>query len=491
MKKTMYLLAVIATLIAGCSGGSSSSNSGSVSENLPNADFSFSDLRLNLSSINQVGVYKNPSGALGRKQSSVIHSTTQNDSYLVGYNAQGEAVPLVYLNSQNEPVQVPFNVFSFEVIGDFSYIVYYNSSDLFDALGVLESTLYYEYGPLGNGYKHLGMTQFEILLKSFAYNFDGYKGLFAYIITHNNSGKLFDALNALDVKTYDDGNSVFQYDLQHLALTEDKIIYFKKTNPRTNTCKGELLFDELNDTLTKTEVCTSIDFKPIYAHKTGYFVYTLNDKIFYSSPDFLVTGDLTSYFESSIPEYNTLFKSVGETIVMLSGKSTSSFVLFNGDFSIIEEKTEVLSGGGNLINSIWLLNKDGYDYFILSGFFSLILYVNFDTLDFDYIFSSLNDFPTLNQLSNQYRYVVYEGNMYQLGTFIRVLSVDKTLTNIDNNVLTVSDDFVLMSRTGYLTYTQAQGLAQINKSLNLLTGEIYLQSESPPTITITQIQPIN
>jgi exo-beta-1,3-glucanase (GH17 family) len=85
MKKSLYVFAALATIIAGCSGGY---NSGSVSENLPNADFSFSDLRLNLSSINQVGVYKNPSRPLGRKQSSVVNSTTQTDSYLVGYNAQ-------------------------------------------------------------------------------------------------------------------------------------------------------------------------------------------------------------------------------------------------------------------------------------------------------------------------------------------------------------------------------------------------------------------
>lgn len=505
MKKNIYLLAVLGTLIAGCFGetdsnisisgsnissyDSNTSPSSSISENLQNTDFSFSDLRLNLGSIIEIGV-KKTSGPLGRKQSSITNQTSPNESYLVGYNAQGEEMPIVYLNSQDQEVQVPFSVFSFEVIGDFSYIVYYNSN-VTTGLSSLESTLYYDYGPGGvfqsSPGKYLGMTNFEILLKTYGPNTEGNPGTHAFIISHNESGKLFDAVNALSLNYFDDGNMQYTVDLRLLTLMEDKIVYFKSSFPVTNTCRGELVFNSLNRTLTKTEICTSLDIKPIFTHTSGYFVYTLNNKVNFASPDFSSTGDLTNYFGGNIPQRNMVFKSVGNTIVMIKISEPSFFVILDSNFQLIEAKSEPLYYG-EVLNSVnWLFNKDGFDYFDSN---SRIHYVNFETFEYGVIEFN-QQFPPLQQYGSQYKYLIYEGNLYQIATKIQSLQGNNSFITLEYDIFEVKSDFTKTLKEGYIEYSQVSGLTQINKYLNLQTGEIFLESESRPTITVTQVQPIN
>jgi hypothetical protein len=71
------------------------------------------------------------------------------------------------------------------------------------------------------------------------------------------------------------------------------------------------------------------------------------------------------------------------------------------------------------------------------------------------------------------------------------LNNDNTFLTLEQNTNLITNSFASILKTGYVEYTQAQGLTQIKKSLNLQTGEIYLESESRPTITVTQVQPIN
>jgi hypothetical protein len=477
MKKSIFLLAIIGTLIG-------TLTAGWVIFTSFNNNFSFEGLSLNLNLINQVGVFKNSSTPLGRRANGGSNSN-QNESYLVGYNNEGDLAPLVYLNDENDEVKVPYSVFSFEVVGDFSYIVYYNSKDKF-VLSSFESTI--TESLKFNSYltRSLESTQFEVLLKQ--HGGGQINGIQAFVILHNQSGKLFDAVKTMELYPYQYENGFASVGLLLFTPLENKIIYFAR---RQNTCKGELEFNELDNTLTKTEVCSPLNIKPIFVHETGYFVYTFNNEVFFASPDFSITGNLTSYFVTSTPDRNMVFKSVGENIVMISGKSVSSFVVFDGSFSLIEEKNEVLEGGNNLSNFAWLFSKNGYDYFSKEGDFTVLHYVNFQTFDYRSLIETPTDFPALPQYWPSHKYIVYEGRLYQLGENIRVLEDNNSFSILEQNVYEVTNDINLMIKTGYLEYTQTQGLSQINKSLNLKTGEIYLQSESRPVITITQVQPIN
>jgi hypothetical protein len=402
------------------------------------------------------------------------------------------------LNSQNLEVTVPFSVFSVEVVGDFSYIVYYNSR-IENASYPLVNSITGSFGYFTSEKRSIGITKFETLLKAFGPYTEGMPGMHAFTILHNASGKLFNAVEALTLNFFDDGNMQFTVGLQSLSLFQDKIVYFKNSSPSTNTCKGELVYDELSANLTKTETCTPLDIVPIFTHSNGYFVYLFNNKMTYASPDFTVTGDLTKYFGGSIYQTNVRFKSVGNNVVLITNQFPSVFVVFDENFQVIEEKTDELERGYYLSEASWLFNKDGFDYF---NSYSTLFYVNFET--FEYGFIDFNEqFPPLPFFSPKYLFIVFEGNLYQIATKIQVLETYNTFVSLERDVFMLQGVFGNNSidgsnigfnkilNEGYIEYSQTQGLAQINKSLNLQTGEIFLESESRPTITVTQVQPIN
>jgi len=476
-KKSIYLLAIVGTLIGTLTAG------WVIFTNLNN-DFSFEGLSLNLNSINQVGVYKNSSSPLGRRASSggSALSANQNESYLVGYNNEGEQTPLVYLNDENQEVRVPYSVFSFEVVGDFSYIVYYNSL-VQSELESLENSLIRSTVNHLDVLKSIDSTNFEILLKYRSY---GQLSTTPFIILHNKSGKLFNAITTIRSESEsNDGN--YWVTINLFTPFENKIIYFYNYS-----CKVELVFDELDYALTKTEVCSTLEIYPIFVHETGYFAYIFDDEVLYASSDFSVTGNLTKYLGiGDFPSYrnsmvNNVFKSVGERIVAFSIKGNLNFVVFDGAFSLIEEKTEVFQDGVPPSGIKWLFNRDGYDFFTTYvPSLSFLYYFNFETLLFGSLIESHPNY------SNNFTYLVFEGNLYEFGPNIRVLNNDNTFLTLEQNTNLITNSFASILKTGYVEYTQAQGLTQIKKSLNLQTGEIYLESESRPTITGTQVQPIN
>ena len=516
MKKTIYSLVVFGILIAGCSQSSNSNSSfsssfessnsngstgstasttssfdggstsvaPSSSEDSPDNQFNgFSNLKIDLSSIKQIGMYKNSQASVnGRKYN---QNTNQNSTYLIGYNENGEAMPLIYLNSQDEIVQNPYSVFSLEVVGDFSYIVFYNDNHV-DALNLLNEYLRMSTIHGSQQSRSLGSTTFEVLFKAVGGQtvFMSLQERWAFIILHNQSGKLFNADAAVELSPYlDDNDSLVVSNVLLFSMFENKIIYFVK---RVNTCKGTLVFDEANNTLSKTEVCTSLDIIPIFVHNNGYFVYSFNNKVSFASPDFSSTGDLSVYFERLIT-VNQSFKSVGEQIVLLTSRNESSFLLFSGEFELVEEKSEVYGRAFYVQESVWMFNKNGWDYYDAN---SIIYSVNFSNFEFNY--SSFDgEFPPLNQFFSTYKYLVFEGSLYQIATKIQVLNTENTFYTLESDIYQVNNDLFDVFSSGYLEYSKTQGLTQINKYLNLQTGEIFLESESRPTITVTQVQPIN
>ncbi len=459
MKKTIYSLVVFCTLIAGCSGSS---------ESIPNSDFSFSDLRLNLESINQVGVYRKTSLPLGRKQSSVV-TNTQNDSYLVGYNTQGEATPLIYLNGENQEVEVPLKVFSFEVIGDFAYIIYYDSQIIND----LNHAAYERYKT------SIGETTFEKVLKQLGPHV---KGEVWFITLHIPSGKLFNLSEAfmLDSKIGNNGNFL------HFSPHEKKLTYFVKRFYENNSvCKGDLVFDEENINLSKTETCTNLDIKPIFADDMGYFVYSFNGKMYYASSDFTIVGELTEYLGLAVYEQNKFIKSVGDDIVLLSPLK-NAFVVFNSSFELKSLNTlQNFVQISPLINidTRWLYQVDAKDYlaYFSGNMFWVVDFENFIANEI-YLDNSSN-LPTY--------YVVFEDRAYVISGNIFVWESETSFLKIEENIYEIELSFTNLYTSGYLNYYQFQGLTKIKKSLNLQSGRVYLENEEKPIITVTQVQPIN
>jgi hypothetical protein len=470
MNKNTYYLAILGMLIAGCGSNNQTTN-----------NFSFEGLSLNLNSTNQVGVYKKATPLLERRMSSGGSNVNQNESYLVGYNNEGEVIPLIYTNDANEEVIVPYSVFSFEVVGDFSYIVYYNPSQQSN-LESLEYTISTVYGP-GNrksSMKPLGVSTFELLLRGFGH--ESLHGKYAFIVAHNESGKLFDAVNLLSLGYWGNDDLDLVY-LSLLAIFEDRINYFVR---KGDTCGGELVFDKSNLVFNKTEVCTKLDIEPIFSHSSGYFLYTFNNNTYYSSPDFTITGLFTHNPEKLTK--NVQFKSVNQSVVMLSSLNNKFFIL-GDNFEFIDEHPIQPSDSvvDFLSNSYWLFNKDGVDYFESD---ENVYSINFQSMETK-VLAFEGVLNPLEQYDGRFKNIVFDNNLFTLATSIQTLSDASGFVTIENEIYQIKNSIENILKTGYVEYSKAIGLTQTNKSLNLQTGEIYLESESRPTITVTQVQPIN
>jgi hypothetical protein len=97
----------------------------------------------------------------------------------------------------------------------------------------------------------------------------------------------------------------------------------------------------------------------------------------------------------------------------------------------------------------------------------------------------------LEQYDGRFKNIIFDNNLFTLATSIQTLSDASVFVTIENEIYQIKNSIENILKTGYVEYSKAIGLTQTNKSLNLQTGEIYLESESRPTITVTQVQPIN
>jgi hypothetical protein len=495
MKKSISLLAILGTLIAGCSGDSvsssfsststeiesSSTNSEITSEEQSTVKFSsFSELKVDLTQIKKLAVYKNNQSTIqnGRKN----QVSNQNSSILVGYNEEGDLVPIIYLNSEDQQVTIPYNLFSIEIVGDFSYLIYIPSpyNPMTFELESFEQ-LMYSVGRYENQKEMVGRSLFVRALHSV---FKSWQNQIQFILLHNESGKLFDMRSVLNLFDYVNNDWSLGH-LELISLFKEKIYFFvsfkSSSSPTpTSVCKVELAFNNEESNLDKIQTCTSIPINPIFISESGYFIYQLGGKYYFASSDLSTTGDFT-YYSSTMTE-------IDGKIIILSGQS---FIVFDSYFNFLTEIQNelLLEFNNNISNYSWFMNKNGYDIF---GPFQIhtsqvtIFKINFQTFQIE----KLEIDVSLNSAISAFA-IIYEGSVYLLSTEIIKLDQNDLISTLDDNIFSFKNSYSNMAISGYVEYYQVQGLNQINKYLNLQTGEIFLESESRPTITVTQVQPIN
>lgn len=434
MKKNIYLFAILTTLILVSCGSGSNNNPD------PNT-FSFENLKLDLDSVKKIGVYQNNDAKLLEDFVNTQITNRTLYSYLIGYDSADQIVPLKYLDSTQKEVQIPFSALSLEVQEEFSYVVYFNQSYGYPNIDV-------------NRINNPDELLFSRLIKS--------SNNYRFVIIHNASGTLYDAKgwghNGLD-------NIIF------FEAMVNKIIFFTYGQER-GSCRFESIFDITSKDFIKSEtVCTPLEISPFYIHSDGGFIYYLgiDGSINYASNDFSETRVLTN-----APHQRT-YKSIGENVV---GFTPKKFIVFNSNFEVLEEaiiESEYEAWTGRSVS--WIYKKNNIDYFNINGG---LVGINYTTLNY------------LSYPLGGETFLMYEKNLFIFsGSNIRGLDDLNNPILLASNISGIKNDFSEILRTGYVEYFEISGLTQINKYLNLQTGEIYLQSESRPTITVTQVQPIN
>jgi hypothetical protein len=378
-------------------------------------------------------------------------------------------VPLLYLNSEDNEIQVPYSVISLEVVGDFSYIVYSSLQSSEELLSYInnQSNLYF------------GQSRFEAAIKQSAQD-----EKIQFILLHNVSGKLFDMRQVMNLQRDFWG---VQND-RVMWLFEEKITYFMRVGNPRNVCKTDLVFNDIEENLTKTEICTGVPFFPMFASKNGYFIYELAQEYYYASSDFSVVGDITELIVTGFP----IVKEVGENIVLLSVLN-AKFVVFDSTFQILEELSlETINDFrfSHFTERVWLFDLDGFSYFgplDTQASSANIWKINFENLELSRLTVPVSD----TESNENIKLVFYENKIYVSSKKIIKIELDETFSTLEDNVYQFKNDSLNMITTGYAEYFKVQGLSQINKYLNLQTGEVFLEGESRPTVTVTQVQPLN
>ena len=443
MKKTTYLFAILSSLLIVSCGGQSNNPD-------PNT-FSFQNVKLDLSSVSEIGVYRNEDAILNNEDQHIETTITNSTlySYLVGYNNQDQLIPLKYFDLSGNEIQIPFSVYSIEVKEEFSFIVYF--------------------------YQGWGYPQFEINKRTSPDSLfftDSIKSRTwqKWVILHNESGSLIDTAE------------LFEGELRFIQAFNKKVIYF--TYDESNgTCKTELGFNTQSGEFLKSQPnCTSLSIYPLHSHRDGGFIYQIeNGGYNYASSNLATTREL------EFTPFTKTFKTIGDNIVAVSNGAKEFFTL-SSDFNIIEEfeisvvyedddwKDRSENWGRFSVEFLFYFN--GEYYFNVVG---QIVKVNYD----------LKRYEISNDFSGTGDFVLFENNVFQLknNQILHLKSVFE-FEIIEDSYNTINN-LSNYSQTGYLSYYQVSGLSQINKYLNLQTGEIYLESESRPTITVTQVQPIN
>jgi hypothetical protein len=446
MKKSIYLLVILGTLIAGCSGGSNNGNSN------PNT-FSFQNLKLDIPAINKIGVHINQ-GAILNNSNLYIETPITNStlySYLVGFDNQEQIVPLRYLNSSGIEIQIPFSVYSIEVQAEFSFIVYF----------------YQGWGYPQFDYSHRNLPDellFTNTIKSRTWQ--------RWVILHNKSGVLIDSKDL-----FDDGDEI-----RYFQPFDERINYFTYNQER-GTCRNELSFNSESSSFVISEAaCTSLSIYPMYSHKDGGFIYQIENAGYsYSSKN------MDSSRPLGFAPFVRTFKATSENIIAITN-GAKEFLTLSSNFEIIEEsEINVVYEDDYWMDRSknWAINSVKFLFFFKEGYYFDVLGqpVRVDYENKDYSIS--NDYSGIGD------FVLFDNNVFHIkNNQIMKLRDGFEYETIENSFNTISN-LSSYSQTGYLSYYQVSGLTQINKYLNLQTGEIFLESESRPTITVTQVQPIN
>jgi len=332
-KKLFMTISLI--VLASCTGTNNSSSQ---------TNFTFDGLSVDLNNISQLAIFTGNVATINRNQGRRINSIENNEpattSYLVGLNSNGEYTEITFVNDNNLTVEVPYNLYSIDIVGDFTYLVYYKRGELFEDLkqGILSDLDFYNTPSSAQEYKKMmGTTDFEALLKTSELS-SGLIDLMEFIVIHNNSGKVFNFKQIIGLYSNMIGIEASN-EILLIERFEDKIFYFVRKKEKNEvgipmnkaTCMVELSFNDNNNTLNKVETCTEIIFQPLFVHNNGYFAYSFDNQMYFSSSDFTITGNLMNYFEHSYKR-NMFFRSFGDYIALFYQINTPRIIYLSSTF---------------------------------------------------------------------------------------------------------------------------------------------------------------
>ncbi len=516
MKKTiLIIISLIFTVLVG---------SGITYYLISKDNFSFSDLYVDISGSNALGVGKINTSTLPqngkRFQSNQDSSPIFNK--LLKVNENGEVEIIWFYNQSDKEVEIPFHPILIENYGDFTYIVYcdWPAEYSVDESSELRQIFWASYGQ-------------EAWNRDKLFNYE-------FVAIHKTSGKVFDLKESVINKHTQSKSlsSTLVYLPDGFAFTTDP------SQNNNQVCINRGSFNVLNEVIDVGVVCTDViagfsdfnshatalpngDIKLIDYNESKNKVLNLYTLEIYDLNNLSLDDPRLAYFSQGVEPY---FISSNQFSWILNENSMNynvSLLYQNSEFSIIEEQMDVLNFNALRNNLYYNRNLFSSSPFInLSISYSeeslevMIQSVNPQTLAAEEIlsFDLLEHEPDINPMNAISLYphfyqnslfliksgekpFIYEVDL-SIKTFIKIFSslgrgylIQERTKNpnffLFGEEFYFSNGWTTFKRTGNFYFSVIESLTEAKFKFNIYNRQTYQESQSTPTFSYYEITPIN
>lgn len=444
-----------------------------------NKKIDFSDLHVNLSNASFIG---SSSEAVSTKSMSSSKGTVFADSEyerLVQIDENGVVRVIDYFDEDGNTVSIEYNLYYFEVKGNFTFAVYYTGDDYEN----VANDLYYRirdsrYEIARPGYFYdIGVNfsdkHHPSLLESLLS--DSYKdnGEIQTLIIHNQSGKVFDfnSINAEHLSSIDNDGNVMTPAIMKSSFQDDSFYLFYGSESRN---LGSFSYNYNTDELDYTNFSTEVEIQPYGIDNYGSLVYK-QDNTFH-----IMKGDYETFIDLDMQEINEI-TNYNNSLIIYSDKG---IVKYDKDLNLVdsfiidsESNEDTFQYNGSELG-YRLMREENLDYYLLNS--GELMAINLDTLNFEIVNSFDNSIIAFVLIDES---VLFFGEK-EIFKYETKNPIEKIY---DGDIIYTE----LEIKDSYFSFQVSNNLSLKDVHINVVTSEIYEDDEVKPVVTVTNIQPIN
>lgn len=441
--------------------------------------FSFKDLHVDLSEAVSLGIAPKSETQSMTTQRSVDEMIllsdvvdTQVPTELVMVNHQGVLTTVEFFNGSEEVVEVPYSLFFYEVVGEFTYLAYSRNTN--------------ELGPFLDAYLNYHQRRTSGL--SFIdYLFNGLIYHAILISIHNESGKIFD-YTAMVADYQKDNDYDFGVDVGSFFSTSQgffyKTVYNYREDNESKTCTNFAIYNANEGVLDIQTQCASVAYWPLFGFSETSFFYWA-DKRYHTFVDGISTAD------RPLQDTQYSFFNVDDD---RAGRLSSDgfFEIFNHQFEILEsvdilEKLSVDRAQDSQPNFQVYAIKDERLYLSYNEVFIVYDIIGKSIIYRVDVFEQYGFFSQFHfVLEGHFMYIFAYQGIYVLNLNNFTIQTIYIAENID--LYSVVTHFI---STGYIKVQYLDGLTKVTKIIDPVTGEYQVSTDNDLSKSSWSVKPIN
>ena len=437
-----------------------------------NNSFSFKNLTIDLSGAESLGMKAIQNNNVVKKDNIVYLSGQKIDFYseikntqLVKINEKGETTLVDYYDKDGNLVEVPYYLFYFEIVGDFTYLVYYQSEqDLVSLNDAITN--------LSNFNSSMNTKTIDYF---FYYNIGALNSI-KKIIVHNTSEKVFDYTQIFNDIIGDNKSNISSF----FTFKEGQL--FSSFSNFENTCLYSVSFNEFTKELSLEESCSDVFYIPFFGFSNSNFMYYLDDGI-----TNIMSKGMNQRLDLSQSVQRFYLNKQNEIFVVFSNHIVSRYDI---EMNKLSDTLVLKETYNNEIIEIITI-QDNKIYFRVSNTNTLVVFNLITELIEQEI--DLNLYSSIQYVFDKHYYI--ENNLY-LFSFDRIIKLDLVLKTIKviysgNRMRNNSELLMSYRSTGFFKITYTDGITTVTKTIDPITGEEISSNQSEVVKDVWFVKPLN